>query len=92
MSQRTTFVLVYLALMLLLASTIGVAQLELGFWNPVLNLTIATIKAALIVWFFMHLREVPGIVRLAALGGVLWLAIMFGLSLADWLTRTSHPY
>ena len=92
MSQRVTFAFVYLALLGLLAATIGVAHLHLGPWNPVLNLSIAAIKAYLIVWFFMHVRELPTLARLAAFGGLLWLAILFGLSLTDWLARPSQLY
>ncbi|MCB2053364.1 MAG: cytochrome C oxidase subunit IV family protein [Geminicoccaceae bacterium] len=87
MSERTLFVFVYLVLLGLLATTIGVSYLELGPWNPVLNLSIAAAKAFLIVWFFMHLNQSAGLVRLAAFAGLVWLALLFTLGLADWLTR-----
>lgn len=35
----------------------------------------------------MHLRAASGIVRLFAGAALLWLVIMFGLGLNDWLTR-----
>ncbi len=35
----------------------------------------------------MHLVSSAGILPLLAVGLVLWLLIMFGLGLADWLTR-----
>lgn len=85
--ERTTFVIVYLACLLLLAATIGVAHLELGTLNPVLNLSIAAVKAFLIVWFFMHVREGSPLIRLFAFAGLLWLIVMFGLSATDWLAR-----
>ena len=84
---QSTFVLVYLMLLVLLAVTIGTAQLQLGLWNPVLNISIALIKTSLIAWFFMHLRESSGLVRLFAVAVVFWLAALGALSLADWLTR-----
>lgn len=84
---QATFVLVYLALLALLAATIGIAHLELGAWNPVLNIGIAASKAFLIVWFFMHVREGSGLVRVFAFVALFWLAILFGLSLSDYLTR-----
>jgi len=83
-----TYLLVYLALLLLLGATILSAQFELGVWNPVLNLAIATVKAGLIAWVFMHLRESSGLVRLFAVAVLFWLFALFALSLADWLTRT----
>ena len=91
MSPRLAFTFVYLALLGLLGATIGVAHLHLGPWNPVLNLSIAAAKAFLIAWFFMHVREGPPLVRLAAFGGLLWVGILFGLSLTDWLARPGQP-
>lgn len=91
MSPRMTFAFVYFALLGLLGATIGVAHLQLGTWNPVLNLSIAAAKAFLIAWFFMHVREGSALLRLAAFGGLLWLVILFGLSLTDWLARPGQP-
>ena len=82
-----TYLLVYLALLLLLGATMLSAQFELGVWNPFLNLAIATVKAILIAWVFMHLRESSGLVRLFAVAALFWLLALSALSLADWLTR-----
>ena len=84
---QTTYLLVYLALLLLLGATIFSAQFQLGIWKPVVNLGIGTIKAILIAWVFMHLRESSGLVRLFAIAVLFWLVTLFVLSLADWLTR-----
>jgi cytochrome c oxidase subunit 4 len=45
------------------------------------------IKAVLIYWFFMHLKEEGGTVRLVAIGVIAWLAIPFLLMAADYATR-----
>jgi cytochrome c oxidase subunit 4 len=87
---QSTFLFVYLALLCLLALTIGAAQLvQLGPFKPVVNLGIAAIKAALIAWFFMHVREGSGLVRLFAVAALFWVLILFGLGLSDWLTRAA---
>lgn len=82
-----TFVFVYLALMVLLALTVGSSFLHLGNFNVFVNLAIAAIKAGLVAAFFMELRTAPAVVRLAALTGLFWLALLLGLSLNDFLTR-----
>lgn len=82
-----TLIGVYLLLMLLLASTIAATFLPLGPVKPLVNIGIAIAKAGLIFWFFMHLSESGGLVRLFALAVVAWLLLLFGLSLTDWLTR-----
>jgi cytochrome c oxidase subunit 4 len=86
---HSTFLLVYLVLLGLLGLTIGAAHLQLGAFKPVVNLGIAAIKAALIAWFFMHVREGSGLVRLFSAAALFWLLILFGLGLSDYLTRGS---
>lgn len=84
---HTTYLFVYAALLLLLGATVLTAQFQLGIWNPVINLGIATVKAVLIAWVFMHLRESSGLVRLFAVAVLFWLFALVALSLVDWLTR-----
>lgn len=80
--------LVYVALVSLLASTIGVALLpSTGELKPLIGLAIAGLKAGLILMFFMELRQRSGLVRLFAAAGVFWLLLMFVLISGDYLTR-----
>lgn len=83
--------LVWLGLAALLGLTMLSSQLQLGAGNIVANLSIATAKAALIAWFFMHLDRVRGVIRLFALGVVVWIGIMIGLTLTDYLARNENP-
>jgi cytochrome c oxidase subunit 4 len=71
----------------LLVVTVVAAQINLGVWNVPIALAIATIKAMLIVLFFMHVRYGSPLVRLFAAGGFLWLAIMLAFLAADVLNR-----
>lgn len=86
--------LVWVALLVLLALTFGAAHLPLGGFNVVVGLAIAGIKVALVALIFMGLGRSAALMRLAAAAGLLWLAILFMLTLADVLaTRelTSAP-
>ncbi|MEO8567467.1 MAG: cytochrome C oxidase subunit IV family protein [Betaproteobacteria bacterium] len=67
--------------------TLGSAYLPLGWLNGVVNLAIAAAKALLVMIFFMHLRSSHYVLRTAADTGFFWLAILIGLSLADFLAR-----
>ncbi len=51
-----TFVFVWIALIALTGLTIGAMRLELGVWSMAANLLIASTKASLVLWFFMHLK------------------------------------
>ena len=78
---------VYLALLLLLGTTVGAAFLDLGVWNTVIAVTIALMKAMLVLLFFMGIRHSDNLSRLYAAAGFIWLLILFGLTLTDYLTR-----
>ena len=81
------YYIVFAVLMALTLLTTGVAFLDLGFFSPVVALTIAVIKASLVALFFMHLRYSTRLTWVVAGAGLFWLGILFTLSLSDYLTR-----
>ena len=86
-----TYLLVFVALLILLAATVAVAYVDLGFLNPILTITIAVIKALLILLFFMHLRYSSALTWIVAMAGFFWLGILLVLSMSDFLTRFWVP-
>ena len=80
-------ILVYVALLALLGLTATATLLPPGPWSTPVALAIAAGKAMLIFIYFMRLRERPGLVRVFALAGFFWLAILMGLTVADFFTR-----
>ena len=81
------YVGVFIALLCLTGATVGAAELDLGVMNNVVMLGIAVTKATLVVLFFMHVWYGPRLNLTLAIGGVAWLALLIGLTLADVLTR-----
>ena len=75
------------ALFALLALTVGLAFVDMGPFNIVVAMTIAFVKALLVVLFFMHVKYSSKLVMLFAAAGVFWLAILFMFTLSDFLTR-----
>jgi len=49
-----TFVKVLITLFILTAITVGVAQINLGPWNILVAMLVASIKATLVILIFMH--------------------------------------
>jgi cytochrome c oxidase subunit 4 len=84
---KSVYFKVAACLAVLLVVTVLAAEFDLGYANTPIALAIAITKAALIVLFFMHVRYAPPLVRVFATSGLLWVAIMFALTLADVLTR-----
>jgi cytochrome c oxidase subunit IV len=70
--------------------TVVAAYKDLGQWNIVVALAIATLKATLVVLYFMHARYSPRRTHLVIICAVFWLAIMLALTLSDYSTRTEH--
>ena len=71
----------------LLVATVAAARVDLGGWNVPIALVIASVKAVLIVLFFMHVLYNAPLVRLFAAGGFIWLLILFALLAPDYLKR-----
>ena len=92
MSEHIVSPRIYLGIILTLLAltglTIWVATVDLGPLNVVLALVIATLKAALVVLYFMHARYSPGRTKLVIVAGLFWLAILLVMTLADYLTRS----
>lgn len=78
---------IWAALMLLLAASLTFAYIPMGLLTSVVGIVIAVIKASLVVLLFMELFRSKTLVHLAALSGIVFLAALFALTLADVLTR-----
>ena len=87
-----TFVMVWIALLILTAVTVGVATLDLGPFNAIVALTIATIKALLVMLFFMELRYSTALTKVAVVSAIFFLMLLVGLTLSDYLTRGWSSY
>ena len=82
---------VLVALLIGTVLTVQAAKIDLGRWNIVLALVIATIKMTLVILFFMHGKYSASRTKLIIASGFFWLAIMLALTLADYTTRHPEP-
>jgi cytochrome c oxidase subunit 4 len=82
---------VFAALMVLLIITLVAATWEMGQANIWIAMIIAVIKAALVMAIFMHLMYSTRLVRLFATVALLFLAILFALTLSDYVARVWLP-
>ena len=82
-------VFVWIALMALMVLTVFLSTVPMGHaLNTIVALIIASMKAALVLLFFMHLKYESYKLSAVVFGaGLFWLLILFGLSLADYLSR-----
>ena len=85
--QRSTYFAVYVALVVLTVLTTAVAFFDLGLANPIVALSIAVLKATLVVLFFMHLKYGTRLTWVVAGASVFWLGILLLLILSDYAAR-----
>jgi cytochrome c oxidase subunit 4 len=81
------YLAVFGALLLLTAVTVSVGYVDLGIFNTFIAMSIAVVKASLVVLFFMHLRYTHRLDATFLGAGVLWLLILLALTLSDYLSR-----
>jgi cytochrome c oxidase subunit 4 len=63
------------------------STIDLGWANTPIALLIATIKAVLVILFFMHVIHSTRLTWVVVIGSFLWLGVLFVLTFADYLTR-----
>ncbi|MGA7380551.1 MAG: cytochrome C oxidase subunit IV family protein [Terriglobales bacterium] len=82
---------IWIALMVLTVVTARVAFIDLGAFNTVVALVIATCKALLVVLFFMHVKYASEkLTKMVIVASLFWLLLLLLLSLADYGTRYAH--
>lgn len=84
--------MIFLALMLGTGLTVLAAFYDFpGPLNAVVALTIACLKATLVVLYFMHVRYSGRLIWLVIIAAIFWLAIMFAITFSDYWTRSWLP-
>ena len=68
--------------------TAWIATIDLGMFNTIVALFIATCKASIVVLFFMHVKYTSEkMTKVVLIAAVFWLLLLLVLSLADYSTR-----
>jgi cytochrome c oxidase subunit 4 len=84
---KKIYALVAVALLALTLITVEVAFVDLGRLNALIALTIAVVKALLVILYFMHVRYSSPLTWVYVGAGVVWLIILLSLTMGDFLTR-----
>ncbi len=79
---------IWIVLICLTGLTAWIATVDLGPFNTVVALLIATIKATIVVLFFMHVKYTSEkLTKMVIASAMFWLFILLSLSMADYATR-----
>ncbi len=78
-----TFILVWVCLLCLTGLTLKAAQMQLGLWTMVANIAISSVKASLVLWFFMHLKYERWLFKVLLLVPIITVSIIIVLTFFD---------
>ena len=87
-SSVKLYVGIWLALMVGTILTVVAARIDLGVFNPIVALAIATTKAVLVVLFFMHVKYAhEKLTKMVIVTAIFFFLILLSLTMADYATR-----
>ena len=78
---------IWLILLVLTALTVAITRVDLGGYKIVVALTIACVKAGLVIAVFMHMKYEGGLLRWLLFLTLVTLAIFIGFTFFDVLYR-----
>ena len=81
------YVAILFALLIGTALTVWASFIDLGFWNPIIALAIATAKATLVVLFFMGVKYSTKLTKLTVFAGIFTFLILISMTLSDYISR-----
>lgn len=86
------FTKVFLALIVLTAITVWSSRMDFGSLNMPIAMLIASIKATLVMTFFMHLKYDTAMNQITMISSFLFLALLFLFTLGDLTTRAKTDH
>jgi cytochrome c oxidase subunit 4 len=87
-SSKGLYWTIFFTLIVLTVVTVVIARIDLGALNTPMALAIAGVKATLVILFFMGVKYNTPLTKVVAASGFVWLIILFGITMGDYLTRT----
>jgi cytochrome c oxidase subunit 4 len=79
-----TYAIVFGTLLLFTAITVGAAYVELGIFNPIVALAIASFKAVVVILFFMHVKYQSHIIKLTVAAGFFSFLVLITMTMGDY--------
>ena len=86
-ASKGSYFAIFAALMVLTVVTVAAAFVNVGPFSAAVALGIATLKATLVVLFFMHVKYNSRLTKLIVVSGFFFLVILVALTMTDYATR-----
>lgn len=79
--------MVFGTLLLFTGLTVVAAYVEMGVFNPIVALGIATFKAVIVILFFMHVKYQSRLIKMTVGAGFFTFLILVTMTLSDYISR-----
>jgi cytochrome c oxidase subunit 4 len=82
-----TYLLVYITLLVFTGITVAAAFVNLGIFNPIIALAIASLKGVIVILFFMHVFFQTKLIKMTVAAGFFTFMILITMTLSDYISR-----
>jgi cytochrome c oxidase subunit 4 len=82
-----TYAIVFVTLLVFTGITVGAAYIDLGIFNPVVALAIASFKAVVVILFFMHVKYQSKLIKLTVAAGFFTFLVLITMTMSDYISR-----
>ena len=81
------YLMVFGTLLVFTGITVGAAYLEMGIFNPIIALAIASFKAVVVILFFMHVKYQSHLIKVTVGAGFFTFIVLITMTLVDYMSR-----
>ena len=82
-----TYIIIFGTLLTFTAITVGAAFINLGILNPIVALAISSIKAVIVILFFMHVKYQSNLIKMTVGAGFFTFLALVTMTLSDYMSR-----
>jgi cytochrome c oxidase subunit 4 len=83
----TVYAMVYGTLLFFTVLTIVAADWDMGVFNPIVALAIASTKAVVVILFFMHVKYQSNLIKMTVGAGFFTFLVLITMTLSDYISR-----
>ena len=78
---------VFITLLIGTAITVVAANFDMGVFNPIIALAIASTKAVIVILFFMHVKYQSNLIKMTVGAGFFTFLVLITMTLSDYMSR-----
>jgi cytochrome c oxidase subunit 4 len=81
------YAMVFATLLACTALTVFAADINLGVFNPIIALAIASFKGVIVILFFMHVKYQSKLIKVTVGAGFFMFLVLVTMTLSDYISR-----